>query len=225
MTAKRPEPFRVKDCSLIIRMGGVDPAANLRELRQRITVCPLESLYHHFCETHIRATFDDPEFRNDIAVWASHHLRDRPLAERLGALNPYEFETLEALRERVLEILDQRLSEVSWVPWSPLQYAFRFMRAATVIFDTGVRLRGPEDLLRRLPRMSPSTLYFHFIEARRRTGARLDDFSAWLQELPSPPRGVIDALARVDFYFLTLPELRRQLLRELGLSEGRASRG
>ncbi|HKL49292.1 MAG TPA: DUF5752 family protein, partial [Desulfuromonadales bacterium] len=62
--------FRVRDCALITRMAGISSALNLRELRERVATCPLESLYHHFCETVIRASFDDPEFRNDLAVWS-----------------------------------------------------------------------------------------------------------------------------------------------------------
>ena len=84
---ERP-PFKVQDCAIITRMGGVSSAVNLRELRERIAVCPNETLYHHFCETLVRPTFDDPEFRNDFAVWASRHLRDRVLAERLGIIKP-----------------------------------------------------------------------------------------------------------------------------------------
>ncbi len=72
--------FRVKDCALITRMAGISSVMNLRELRERLAVCPLESLYHHFCETQIRASFGDPEFRNDFAVWASRYRGDRVLA-------------------------------------------------------------------------------------------------------------------------------------------------
>ena len=76
-TNRKGKPFEVKDCTLITRMGGVEPALNLRELRERIKICPIESLYHHFCETVIRPSFDDPEFRNDFAVWAAHSMHDR----------------------------------------------------------------------------------------------------------------------------------------------------
>ncbi|GEM_PF-6331351 len=43
-----PAPFEIKDCALITRMGGVDPAINLRELRERMLQCPESCLYHHF---------------------------------------------------------------------------------------------------------------------------------------------------------------------------------
>ncbi len=213
------QPFKVKDCAIITRMGGVYSAVNLRELRERIAVCPLGCLYHHFCETLIRASFDDPEFRNDLAVWAARNLRDRILAERLGILNPYDYANLEELRAKTLEIIDERLSEVHHIPWVPLGEDFRFMQAATVIFDTGVELYSAKDLIKRLPGMSYGSIYYHFVEARRRTKLNIDDFSAWLMGLEKKPEALIQAFARLDFYFLNLRELKEALVevvRELG---------
>jgi len=193
-------------------MAGVDSAINLRELRERVAVCPIECLYHHFCETLIRPSFDDPEFRNDFAIWAARHLRDKILAERLGILNPYSFENLEQLRARTLEIIDERLSEVSYIPWVPKGEDFRFMQAVTVVFDTGLELYTPEDLIRHLPNMSRSTIYYHFIEARRRTPSRTDDFTTWLAGLEEAPEELILAISRIDFYFFNLNELREALI-------------
>ena len=148
--------FEIKDCALITRMGGVDSAMNLRELRERVMNCPMDSLFHHFCETKIRPGFDDPEFRNDFAVWASRNLRDRVLAERLGIINPYDADGLELLREKLIDIIDDRLSEVQMIPWVRRGEEFRFMRATTVVFSTGVHLTSPEALARALPTMTSS---------------------------------------------------------------------
>jgi hypothetical protein len=209
---KVDQPFHVKDCALITRMGGVDTAMNLRELRERVATCPVECIFHHFYETLIRPTFDDPEFRNDFSVWTSRQLRDRVLAERLGILNPYNFRDFEELRARIVDVIDERLSEIPYIPWVPKGQEFHFMRAATVIFDTGVVLYTPEDLVAHIPNMSLSTIYYHFLEARRRTPVQSDDFTAWLDGLMEPPRDLIDAFNHVDFYFLTLHELKDKLI-------------
>ena len=190
----------------------MDSAVNLRELRERVSTCPVECLYHHFCETLVRPTFDDPEFRNDFAVWASRHLRDRVLAERLGIINPYVFWDMGPLRERVVEIVDERLSEVPYIPWVPKGEECRFMRAVTIVFDTGVELKLPKDLAKQLPSMSLSTIYYHFVEARRRTPDRTDDFTAWLAGLEKKPEELIRTLARIDFHFLSLSELKDVLV-------------
>lgn len=210
-----PEGFMVKDCAIIRRMGGVDPAITLRELRERLRHCPIESLYYHFCETRITPTFDDPEFRNDFALWAAHSLGDHVLAERLGILNPYAFEDLEELRDRIVEIIDERLSEVYFIPTVQHGHEFIFLRAATVVFETGIQLCRPGDLITRLPEMSTSSLYYHFIEARRRTTDRVDDFTFWMQFQTPRPEAILHALARIDFYFLNLEQLKQTMIESL----------
>jgi hypothetical protein len=224
-TEKTNMPFEVKDCTIITRMGGVPPAINLRELYERIAVCPVECLFHHFCETLIRPSFDDPEFRNDFAVWSHRHLRDRVLAERLGIINPYSLDSFEQLRELVLEIIDERLSELVYIPWAPRGDDFRFMRAVTVVFDSGLKLETPDDFILHLPDFSHSSIYYHFVEARRRTPDKSDDFSAWLSGFGSGTEQLIQALKGIDFYYLTLPELKRTLIKvvhQIGAEVARA---
>jgi len=62
-----------------------------------------------FCETPLRSTFDNPDDRNDFAVWSKLYLGDRVLAERLGILDPYEYSSLGELRGATLEVIDERL--------------------------------------------------------------------------------------------------------------------
>jgi len=123
----------------------------------------------------------------------------------------YSFEDLEQLRARIIGIIDDRLSEIHFIPWVPQGQEFHFMRAATVVFDTGVELHTPEDLIQQIPLMSSSTIYYHFVEARRRTPDRCDDFCAWLIGLNEPPLDLIEALRQIDFYFMTLIELKDKL--------------
>ena len=207
--------FQVKDCTIIRRMGGVTSAVNLRELLERVRACPVECLYYHFCETLIRPAFDDPKFRNDFALWSAQKLRDYVLAERLGIINPYSFETFEGLREKLVEIIDERLSEHAHIPWVPPGDGFTFMRAATVVFPTGIELHTPDDFLARLPEISSSSIYYHFLEARRRTPDKVDDFTFWLQFFEPRPDAVIQRLATIDFYFLNLSQLKQTIITTL----------
>ncbi len=222
-TEKSNMPFEVRDCALITRMAGIETAINLRELRERVAVCPVECLFHHFCETQIRPTFDDPEFSNDFAVWSARNLRDRVLAERLGVINPYTFESLEELREAVLEIIDDHLSMLPYIPWVPRGEDFRFMAATTVVFNADKFLETPEDLLNELPHLSDSSIYYHFIEARRRTENRTDDFSAWLEGFGKGCEELINALGKIDFYYLPLRVLKETIIREASLQPERVS--
>lgn len=205
-------PFRVKDCALISRMAGIGNAMNLRELLERVGQAPVECLFHHFCETVLRPTFDDPEFHNDFAAWAAHNLRDRVLAERLAIINPYSLDSFEELRNQTVDIIEERLAENQQILWVPADQQFQFMQAVTVVFDTGVELQQPAELLPHLEQMSLGSVYYHFVEARRRTETRVDDFTAWLEDFGDETATLRDELASIDFYFLSLRELQRKLV-------------
>jgi hypothetical protein len=215
-------PFEVKDCALLARMSGLPPAFNLRELRERIAACSENVLFHHYCETTLRATFDNPDYRNDFAVWSKLYLGDRVVAERLGILDPYAFSSLGGLRAATLEVIDERLGESTMIPWARPGDEFYFMEATTVVFDTGIRISHPRELAPSIGGMTVGSVYFHFLEARRRPPFGKDDFSAWLLENDAGGKTLpyVEALARIDFYFHTLPHLRKELVRVLSDPEG-----
>lgn len=207
--------FIIQDCSLLAKTSGLSAAINLRELRDRLALCSQDVLYHHFCETPLVPSFDNPDYRNDFAAWALLQLGDRVLAEQLGIINPYIFPDLEKLREQVLEILDERLSEVFIVPSCQPGGEFFFTEAVTVVFDTGKRITSPKALPEAIGTMTNGSIYYHFFEARRREPVGVDDFSAWLSGFPGQ-EAWCQALQSVDFVFFTLPELRGELVRVLG---------
>ena len=207
--------FEVKDCALLIRMSGLSPAMNLRELRDRIATCSENVLYHHFCETTLRPTFDDPDYRNDFAVWAKLYLGDRVLAERLGILDPYSYERMEELRAVVLEVIDERLGELTMIPWVRPGDEFLFKEATTVVFDTGERIHHPRELAPALRRMTNGSIYYHFLEALRRTSVKKDDFSAWLMGGGKECESYLRSLGSFDYHFHSLALLRKELVRAL----------
>jgi len=204
-------PFVVRDCALLVRMSGLAPAVNLRELRQRLTDCSEHVLYHHCVETTLRPEFDDPFYRNDFAVWASLRLRDAVLAERLGVLDPYQLGGGEGLRAALLELVDERLDEVEAVPAAPRGQEFFFREAVTVSFDTGARIERPADLAGAVAAMTSGSLYYHFLEARRRTESGLDDFSMWLLPGGEGTAALRGVLAGTDIAFKNLVHLRADL--------------
>jgi hypothetical protein len=219
-------PFEIKDCALLRRMSGLPPAFNLRELRERIGACNPDVLYHHFCETPLAPSFDYPEYRNDFAVWARRRLGDHILAERLGMIDPFLFSSMDELRQFTLEILDERLSEVSMIPWARQGHAFHFMQAVTVVFDTGKRISHPHELASAIRLMTTGSIYFHVLEARRRDPIGLDDFSAWLRGFEGDWKRHLVAIGEIDVTFHTLAEIRRELAEALSFngepeSEGR----
>lgn len=211
-------PFVVMDCVLLTRMNGLPEAATLRELRERVAVCGENVLYHHFCETLLRPSFDYPDYHNDFAVWAKMHLADPVLAERFGALDPYAFCSMEELRGVMLDIIDERINLLPYAQPLPKGAEFYFLEASTVVFDTGDRICAPSELAPAILRMTTGSIYFHFIEARRREPLGLDDFSTWLLQSGEQGAACREALASIDIGFLTLTELKNEIYSRLKAS-------
>jgi len=206
------QPFVVKDCTLITMVEGIPPVFDLRDLRERLRVCSVESIYHHFCQTLLRPTFDDPEYHNDLTLWARDSLQDKTLAERLSILNPYEDPSLEAFRGRLLDVVEERISEIPHISNVRNGDEFRFLRALTVTFDAGITAGSARELLESLPRLTPSSVWYHYIESRRRNPDHVDDFTLWLRDRARAGEPFSDALSEVDFYCLSRGELKNELV-------------
>lgn len=213
------KPFAVKDCALLVRMSGLPPAINLRELRERVVACNENVLFHHFCESLLRPAFDHPDYRNDFAVWAKWYLSDRVLAERLGILDPYTVKSLEELRAITLDIIDERLSEVVAIPSAAPGDEFYFLEATTVVLDTGERVNSPKELGAAIRKMTNGSIFFHFLEARRRVPVGMDDFSAWLKGEEKKNAKYIRTLESIDFYFHSLSNLKEEIIAALAKVE------
>ncbi|MBW1981489.1 MAG: hypothetical protein JRJ12_09720 [Deltaproteobacteria bacterium] len=204
------DPFAVKDCALIAIATG-ERAQNLRELRDRLETTARACIYYHFWGGLLRPSFDDPEYQNDFAAWAYHGLHDNALAERLALIDPMDFEDLEGLRRELIELIEERLDENQWVPWAKADQQFHFIRSQIVVLDTRIRISEPEKLRELVPQLTVSSVFYHFIDARRRTIYKSDDFSEWLKGFGDRYGPLLEHLRNVDPYFKPLNELRSQL--------------
>jgi len=205
------EPFAVTDCNLIALATG-ERAYNLRELRDCLTRHQdLSVIYDHFWGVRLRPQFEDPEYLNDFASWAFHELHDRKLAERLSIINPGRFDSLEDVRHQVLEVIEDRMDE-DWTS-SRLEaiHPFFFTRSQIVVFDSGIRVAAPEELVEIIPDLSLGSMFYHFIDARRRVESGLDDFSEWLEVFGAEYEPLVEQIAGIDPFFNSLSELRQEL--------------
>jgi hypothetical protein len=204
------EPFIVKDCALLnIAIG--KKAQNLREMRDQLLDVSLGSIYHHFWGGLLRHRFDEPEYNNDFAEWVRYALQDLILAERLSIIDPAACADLESLRQQLLEVIEQRLDETERVPWAELDMQFHFVGSQIIVFDTGERIEEPVQLVEAVSKMSVGSLFYHFIDARRRSPEMMDDFRSWLSPCRDRYEELCSQLALVDPYFVSLVELRTQL--------------
>jgi hypothetical protein len=204
------DPFEIKDCALAAVATG-QKAQNLKELRDSIETVVPGSIAYHFWAGKLRPRFDDPEFNNDFAAWSRHALHDKVLAERLGMLDPTSFDRREEMKQELLDIIEERLDESEHIPWTSADQQFYFITSQIVVFSARKSIVHPAELVSVVPEMTSGSIFYHFIDARRRTFGHIDDFRAWLYGFENEYRDLCDILSNVDPFFSTLPELREQL--------------
>ncbi len=202
--------FAIKDCTLAIIATG-RRAQTLRELRDILRDIHPGCVYHHFWGTLLRPQFSDREYNNDFASWCHHSLHDNRAAERLAVVDPADYADMEGLRQELIEVIDERLDETELMLFARADQQFHFARSAIVVFDTHRRIADPADLVQVLPELSIGSIFYHFVDARRREPIGVDDFRAWLLGLGQTYEELCSALAEVDPYFESLFVLRSRL--------------
>jgi hypothetical protein len=202
--------FIVKNCALIALAAG-ERASSLLELRDKIAVVDESSIYYHFWGSRMHMQFAHPQHHNDFAHWVYHRLHDHPLAEMLNIIDPTEFENLSLLRQEILDTLEDRLDDYEIVLWTKKQDQFYFINSKIVIFESKTTVPRPEDLLETMKQLPPSSIFYHFIDARSRTPEKIDDFSSWLSTFGTRYTQLIQDIRTIDPFFLSLTQLKEEL--------------
>src|SRR5262245_21592393 len=203
------EPFEIFDCSLAREATG-HSCSNLRDLLDAIRTVPDSVIEHHMMRCALDDVFELNEFPNDFARWCFEALGDQALGERLSLIDPYQHETPAELRLALIGVVEDRLWDVERIPWCRPEHRLHLMSSRLVAYDTGDRITTRAALVETLPKLSLRSLFFHVHEARRRTGGRTDDFSAWLEK-EKESSALAERIRAIDFYFLNLGQLREQL--------------
>ncbi|MBX9788226.1 MAG: hypothetical protein K2Y37_04880 [Pirellulales bacterium] len=198
--------FALFDCSLV-RLATGRSCTNLRELLETLRTAPLSVLEHHLLRCPLEDHFELNEFPNDLARWCWDALGERQLAEELALVNPY-VSGIRELRTALVNKLEDRLWALERVPWCRPGFELHLLESRLIAFDTRERFATLASLAEAFPRFSRRSLFFHVHEAHARRG--VDDFSAWLERVDGPPT-LVERIRGIDFYFLNLNQLRRQL--------------
>jgi hypothetical protein len=205
-----PASLVIKDCTLLAIATG-KLAQNLKELRDQLLTIHPDSIYYHFWGGLLHSRFEEREYNNDFAAWARHGLHDKVLTERLSVVDASAHSDLEDLRQELVEVIEQRLDEREVLAWSPPDQQFEFIRSQTVVFRTERRFHTPEALAEFVGQLSVGSVFYHFIDARRRNKNRLDDFRSWLDSFGGRYEWLSRCLGQIDPYFTSLTDLRARL--------------
>jgi len=202
--------LKIFDCSLA-RCATGRSCTNLRELLDVVRTAPESVLEHHMLRCALDEHFELDEFPNEFARWCWESLGDHVLAEQLALIDPYQHPNLAGVRTALEEVLEHRLWGLDRVPWCRPGLELHLLESRLIAFDTGERIETPAALAEALMQLSNRSLFYHVHEARRRTQPATDDFSAWLDEHEASP-ALVARLRAIDFYFLNLNQLRREIL-------------
>ncbi|WP_291492639.1 DUF5752 family protein [Desulfurella sp.] len=202
-------PFEIKDCSILSIATGKH-ALNTKELFTQLLNIDTDSIYYHFWGKLLRTSFSTPEFNNDFAQWIAEQIHDKALAEKLSVLQPQDFGSIDDLRQELLDIIQNSLEQNTVLLYTNAQEPFYFLKLGMVVFNTTKIVNEPRGFLDAIDELSYGSLYFHFIDARRRTPNHRDDFSNWIA-LFDGYEELIDMIINIDPFFLPLSKLKEKI--------------
>ncbi len=187
-------------------------ATNLKELLHFLREMSEPVLEYHLWQSRLVLTQTALEYTNDFALWAAKALHDPNLAERLSSVDPFEYEELTQVRDAMVELLEEYFWNFPFNPEARPGYELYFCEASSVIMRSGFFARTLREFCAAVRNVGLDSIYYHFVEARRRLRDRKkDDFSHWIEtnfEIPA----LVSAMRGIDFFFYTLPELRETIL-------------
>lgn len=193
-------------------------ARTLAELRDGIREVTGSSIFHHTFGAMRDRPFAAHRYTNDFARWTAEVLQDWPVAERLAFMDPTEFPSIRELRERILQVIGDRLTEEGETAAAPPGREFHFSQSISLIYPIGQEARTLAELVEGIRRASVRSLFFHLVEARLRIGRCTNDLSCWLMDSLDAPE-LARRLDQLDLLVPSTEELRDQVLRALGAGQ------
>lgn len=208
--ARALAPFSFVGCLEMKEMLGRQ-VKDEQELLMNLEEVPAESIYFHTYSYFLRHSYVKGPYPNDFATWVAEEVGDSVLGERLGILNPFAFESVEALRNEIINIIDDHLQDLQVVPRVVHGEPFEFMSSRIIEIPTGLEVDNLPDFISALQEMEISVIYYHVFEAELRLGKPESDFSIWLRTALGQDE-LAAKLDAIDPYFLRLETLRSRIV-------------
>ena len=186
-------------------------AADERELMDRLEEVPAGSIFYHTNGYFLRHRPITTAYGNDFAAWVAVQVRDQALSERLAVINPFEFASIEALREELITVVYDHLRPLRSVPRVETGEPFHFQQSYIVEVELGPPATTLTEFREGLATVDASSIYFHMVEARARLGRRSGDFAEWIRDSLGLS-ALADRIERVDTYMTSLERVRARVL-------------
>src|SRR5574341_357589 len=210
-------PFHFYTSQPLVELTGLR-TGNLKELLGNIREVDGSSIYfhtHHYVREH---HFLSNEYPSDFAFWVGEMLQERELGEKLAIIDVRNYPTIRALREKLVEIIENYLQENGRVREVRIGLEFHFRKTISIIVSTGQSARNLSELKSCLRRVDLNSIYYHLVEYRIREENITNDFSQWIRD-NFQKEALASAIERLDPYFETLENCRQRIVDLLGREE------
>lgn len=175
------EPFVFQNASSLTRYTGYS-VDNLRAMLRGLERVPGGSIFYHFHYALFRRHYAAGAFINDFSYWTWNVLHEEALSERLSILDPLEFPSVRAARNRLVEVVEDHLGHIEYIQHVPHDLRFHFLEAQSFVYGTGRTARDLGEFAREVRKVSPDVIFHHFIVAPLRLGPKENDFSKWIEK-------------------------------------------
>ena len=200
------DPFVFLGC-LELRELLPHEARDPQELQEQLERVPVDSIFCHTSASLLHRPVLPEAYPNDFALWAAAEMRERRLAERLAAIDPFYSGSMERVREELVSTIGDHLKHAPAGAPRAAGEPFRFFQLHLVPVPTGHQARTLREFRDALAEVDVSSLFYHIIEARYRAGRGRGDFAEWIHTRLGQPE-LADRLARVDPYVGSLERIR-----------------
>ncbi|MFQ6124242.1 MAG: DUF5752 family protein [Candidatus Heimdallarchaeota archaeon] len=212
----KEQPFRFFRTTTILEFAR-KRASNLSELLDGIRSVDDLSIAFHML-TPLFKTYETISKRtNDFSNWTKEILQEKELSEHLTAIDPYQLRNITELRNQLELVIEEFLLRPQGRQQALRGDEFQFHTITRFIFPTNHFADNLAEFANILKQVDESYIYHHFVEPR--AGIRpirgdldlSDDFTMWIAA-NSENKSLVNRLAELDPYLLTMEEIRRAIL-------------
>ncbi|MCK4811868.1 MAG: hypothetical protein KAS74_06320 [Methanosarcinales archaeon] len=187
-------------------------ARDISELISVIKDVDESSIFHHIYHALLDYHFLPLEYPNDFAYWIADVLHEPALAEQLADPDLREIHDLEALRARILSIIENYLTTHDVTGMARSGQEFHFIRCISVIFPTRYVASDMGEALEILKEIDLDSIFYYFIASRMLDGEHYKEFSRWVLENDS--RELMESLDNLYPYgFANLNAMRVEIVK------------
>jgi hypothetical protein len=155
-------PFYFYTSSNLVELTG-EKANTLEELADLLKRCTGSAIFYHVFQSYRERHFAIEKYHSDFAQWISNSLDEEALAERLGASDVRDFTSIRALREAIIQIIENHLQEHSQCRDRKGKTPFFFCQSVSIIMPTNYIAWDLKDFCQIFGSIGIRSIHYHLV--------------------------------------------------------------